>query len=149
MSDERSEKAETLRTLWGLDHQRLDGLFTELLDRFRDGDREGLRRTWTAFETGLLGHVTAEERYVMPLFARVQPGEASALIQEHAEIRRLLDVLGVGIDLHAVKLDVAQDLVDKLRAHAKREDGLLYAWAERELPAGHGVPDPAGAGQGS
>lgn len=59
------------------------------------------------------------------------------MLAEHAAFRKTLDELGVGVDLHAVKLDVAQEFVNALRAHARREDQLLYRWAEREV----GEPD--------
>jgi hemerythrin superfamily protein len=115
------------------DHERLEALFAKLIDEFREGDPDDLRATWTRFETGLLAHFAAEERYLLPLFARVDPGEAAALLAEHALFRRKLDDLGVGVDLHAVRLDVAQELVKALREHAGREDRLLYRWAERNV----------------
>jgi hemerythrin-like domain-containing protein len=122
-----------LRILLVRDHERLERLFVKLLDAFREGDPADLRAMWSRFETGLSAHLAAEERYLMPLFARVEPGEAAALLAEHGGFRRKLNDLGVGVDLHAVKLDVAQEFVEALRAHAHREDRLLYRWAEREL----------------
>jgi hypothetical protein len=34
-----------------------------------------------------------------------------------------------------VRAEVVADFIALLRAHAQREDELLYRWAERELPA--------------
>ena len=126
-----------LRTLLGRDHERLEALFIQLLDGFREGDPDELRELWTRFDAGLLAHLAAEERYLMPLFERAQPGEAATLLAEHAVFRRTLDELGMGVDLHAVNLDIAQAFVALLRAHAHRENQLLYRWAEREV----GKPD--------
>jgi Hemerythrin HHE cation binding domain len=122
-----------LRILLVRDHERLERLFVKLLDEFREGDPDDLRATWTHFETGLFAHLAAEERYLMPLFARVEPDEAAALLAEHGSFRKMLNDLGVGVDLHAVRLDVAEEFVESLRSHAHREDQLLYRWAEREL----------------
>ncbi|HTT72147.1 MAG TPA: hemerythrin domain-containing protein [Anaeromyxobacteraceae bacterium] len=138
MADQKTPGAPTsLSALLGRDHERLRVLFAQLLDEFREGDREELRTTWTAFESGLLAHLAAEERHLFPLFRKVDPEESSALLREHGEFRRTLDELGVGVDLHSVKLDVAQAFVDALTAHGRREDQRLYQWAEEGvLPAG-------------
>jgi len=133
MAGDSARRVGGLRTLLVRDHERLEALFAQLLDGFREGDRDELRELWTRFDAGLLAHLAAEERYLMPLFERVQPGEAAALLAEHATFRRTLEELGVGVDLHTVKLNVAQAFVDLLRAHAQREDRLLYRWAEREV----------------
>jgi hemerythrin-like domain-containing protein len=127
-----------LRALLSGDHERLDALFVELLDEFREGDPNDVRAMWARFETGLTAHLDAEERYLLPLFARLEPEEAAGLLAEHAVLRRTLDELGVGVDLHAVSLNVARKFVETLRAHAHHEDQvcawrkLLYQWAERQ-----------------
>lgn len=133
MVQSSSSPPESVGVFLRYDHERLEALFAKLIDEFRGGDRDDLRATWARFETGLLAHFAAEERYLLPLFARVDPGEASALLAEHALYRRKLDELGVGVDLHAVRLDVAQELVNALREHAGREDRLLYRWAEQNV----------------
>ena len=54
---------------------------------------------------------------------------------EHARIRQLLGELGVGVDLHLVRLELAREFIDFLRAHARREEALLYRWAASDLNA--------------
>jgi Hemerythrin HHE cation binding domain len=130
-----SSRRHGVRALLRRDHDRLERLFARVLDEFREGDPDDVRAIWTRFESGLAAHFDAEERYLMPLFARVDPGEASELLAEHTVFRRRLGDLGVGVDLHAVRLDVAQELVKTLREHAAREDGLLYRWADLEIDA--------------
>jgi hemerythrin-like domain-containing protein len=125
----------TLRPLLVHDHQRLDALFVKLLEEFREGDPSDVRAMWARFEAGLSAHLDAEERHLLPLFARVEPGEAAGLLAEHAGFRKTLDDLGVGVDLHSVSTDVAQGFVEALRAHARREDELLYGWADRRVEA--------------
>ena len=128
-----AQRARSVRDFLLGDHERLEALFVATLDEFRAGDPDEVRRMWSRFEKGLLGHFAAEERHLLPLYDQAQPGEAAALLAEHAAFRRILEELGVGVDLHVVKLAVAQGLIDGLRAHARREDHLLYLWAEREL----------------
>jgi len=130
--------AEGLRAFLGRDHQRLQALLAELLDEFEQGNRDDVRGMWDRFETGLSAHLAAEEEHLMPLFAKVEPAEAAELLADHAAFRRRLEDLGVGIDLHAVKLAAAREFVEALRAHSRREDRLLYRWAE-----GIGRPGPA------
>ena len=127
----------SLRPLLVRDHERLDALFVQLLEAFREGDWDEVRAMWTRFDAGLSAHLGAEERYLLPLFAREEPGEAARLVVEHAAFRRALAELGVGVDLHAVSLEVASSFVESLRAHARREDRLFYRWAERRVLASH------------
>ncbi len=42
-------------------------------------------------------------------------------------------VLGVNIELHAVPERDAAKLIDRLRAHAEREEQVLYPWIEATL----------------
>ena len=126
-----SDSQEILRS----DHARLDALFEELLDDFADGHQREIRSTWTEFDRSLLVHLDTEERFILPRFERVNPAETAALRAEHARIRRLLGELGVGVDLHLVRLELAREFIDLLRAHARREDTLLYLWAASDLDA--------------
>jgi hemerythrin-like domain-containing protein len=132
----RSSSSRTARPLGALlrfDHERLEASFLDLVDEFHEGDRDDLRAAWARFERGLLAHFDAEERYLLPLFARVDPGEAAALVAEHDLFRREVAELGVGVDLHVVRLDAARELVDGLREHAAREERLFYRWAEAHV----------------
>ena len=115
------------------DHRRLEDLFERVLDAFENGVREELSILWTQFENELDRHMTAEERFLLPAFAREHPEEAKALLAEHAEFRRKLVEIGVGVDLHIVRLLVANAFIEKLRAHARREDELLYKWGDLHL----------------
>ena len=117
------------------DHACLEALFEELLDEFADGHQREIRSTWTEFERRLLVHFDTEERFILPLFERVNPEETAAVRAEHAWIRQLLGELGVGVDLHLVRLELAREFIDFLRAHAQREEVLLYRWAALELDA--------------
>jgi hemerythrin-like domain-containing protein len=135
MPGESPRDIESVRHLLFGDHERLDALFVELIDTFREGDWDDVRAMWTQLDSGLVAHLEAEERHLLPLFARVEPAEAAALLAEHARFRTMLNELGVGVDLRSVSLAVADAFVDALRAHARREDELFYRWAERHIDA--------------
>jgi len=121
------------RLIW--DHHRLEQLFLELQASFdEDDDPRERRRLWTELDRGLTVHMDAEEKYVLSAFARTDPVEATALLAEHAAIRRQLTELGVGVDLHCVRAETCAEFLDAIRRHAAREDALLYRWAQANLP---------------
>jgi hemerythrin superfamily protein len=108
------------------DHQRLDQLFEELLAAVQADARTEAQQLWTKFEHGLREHMALEERAFFPGFSAVEPIEAQALLDEHRAIRDQLTELGVGLDLHLTRADVVRAFVERLRAHAEREEALFY-----------------------
>jgi iron-sulfur cluster repair protein YtfE (RIC family) len=116
------------------DHQHLDTLFSHLLADMHAGDWRDCQRTWGRFERELLDHMAAEEALVLPSFERVNPSETARLREEHAKVRALLADLGVRLELHAVKEEHVQGVIELLRSHAAREDALLYRWAAQLEP---------------
>ena len=115
------------------DHHRLDRLFEELLQAFQAGDREGAAALWSAFDRGLEAHMELEEEQIFSALSAEEPAEVEALLAEHVAIRTALIEMGVGVDLHCTKADAVERLVRTLKAHAKREDALLYRWARANL----------------
>jgi hypothetical protein len=117
-------------------HGRLERLFDEVQTLARGDDARALCLGWARFDRELEAHLRAEERHLLPEFARSYPDEARALGEEHSEIRRLVQEIGVGIELHQVRAGAAEALIGRLREHAQREDALLYAWASQRLRRG-------------
>jgi hypothetical protein len=117
------------------DHRALEQALERMVAAFEMNDRERIQRAYSAFEPRLLAHMDAEERYILPALLRVDEAEARAILDEHAHIRGRLMELGMGIDLRLVRLDMARDFQDELKAHAEREDALLYRWADQHLEA--------------
>jgi len=115
------------------DHRRLEKLFTQLMEAFDADAREDTQQLWSELERGLETHFTAEERFLFPSFGEVDAKETRELAAEHAALRSRLADLGVGVDLKCVRADVAKDFIDGIRAHAAREDALLYRWANSTL----------------
>jgi hemerythrin-like domain-containing protein len=117
------------------DHARLEQLFEELRAAFDANAAQDAARLWGELDQGLGAHMDFEEHHVLPAFRAVDRREADALLRDHELIRRRLIELGMGVDLHLLRVEVVADFIALLRAHARREDALLYRWAERELPA--------------
>jgi iron-sulfur cluster repair protein YtfE (RIC family) len=119
------------------DHRRLQQIFDDLCARARGGDWHDLDQVWDGFAADLEDHFTFEETMVFPAFA--QRGAhcrrvVSVLVREHAEIRRLLEELGLQIQLHEIRAATVEALVDRLRAHAELEDLEVYPWADLHRP---------------
>ena len=115
------------------DHRRLESLFDELLDAFEAGAHQALSDLWTRFEADLLRHIDFEEKFLVPQFQRSEPDAAAAILVDHGEFRHCLADLGIGVDLHNVRLTSARKFIGQLREHANREDDLLYRWSDRHL----------------
>lgn len=94
-----------------------------------------LQATWGQFETRLTSHMEAEERELLPLVEAAHPLEVARTLAEHAQIRQLVAELGIAIDLHAARQPAIEGLIKLLRAHALREDHVLYEFAGSKAPS--------------
>ncbi len=133
MTPQSALKADSIRHKLTADHQRLEKLFDDVLRRLALDDRDETRAAWNEFDRGLTAHLDAEEKLILPAFAFAFPEEAAAIRKEHESIRATLLELGVAVDLHSIRWPAAADFVSALRAHATREDSLMYRWAEKNL----------------
>jgi hypothetical protein len=113
--------------------ERLDRMVTSALVR----DGADLRAEWDDFERELLRHLEYEEAELLPELAADNPAEARAIVAEHAEIRAKLADLGLSLDLHLLRSEAVEAFVRQLKAHARREDDMLYAWARGRAAASH------------
>lgn len=117
-------------------HRHLEAMFDEVRALVRGDDPRAFCLAWARFDRELEAHFRAEERHLFPAFAVDHPDEARGLAEEHQTIRRLLQELGIDVELHQIRAEVADRLVERLRDHAKREDALLYSWASSHLRRG-------------
>jgi hypothetical protein len=76
-----------------------------------------------------------EEKHLLPLLQQQDALEVEGLLKEHEDIRAKLAELGVGVDLHEIRVQTVSDFVEQLRRHARREDALAYRWAQQNVPA--------------
>jgi hypothetical protein len=112
------------------DHDDLDAELSELAHVFEDGDWLSARDAYVAFERRLARHFELEEQILFRDFARSFPRETNELLAEHRLIRKRVDELGIGIDVHQTRLTAIEELAMLIRAHAAREDRLLYRWTD-------------------
>jgi hemerythrin-like domain-containing protein len=135
MSKSRTDTPEGLRALLTREHRELDQLFEALLEALQADARQEVLQLWTAFDDGLCRHLALEEKELLPLLHQHNPREVEALLAEHDQIRTNLAELGMGVDLHEIRVQTVSDFIEQLRRHAKREDALAYRWGEENLPA--------------
>ena len=134
MSTEAHSPRQTkgLRAHMILDHERLNRMFDQVRNAFQEGDSESAAALWSQFETGLRNHFDFEELHLFPHLRKIVPAEVAALQAEHARMLSMLHTLSVGVDLHFTRSDMVDDFIARLRAHAEREDALLYRWTDTQ-----------------
>jgi hemerythrin superfamily protein len=117
------------------DHAELDALLRCLSEDTVAPECGALQATWSQFETRLLAHMDAEERYLLPLVEVSQPAEAAHTRMDHARIRQLVSELGVAIELHTARQPAIEELIAMLRKHAAHEETVLYQLGNERAPA--------------
>jgi hypothetical protein len=122
--------ASPIRAFFLADHGELEELLTRLLTAFEVDDFVEVARFWSEFDERLSKHLEAEEHFMIPQLSSSLPRDARALLQEHRHIRSRLVELGLGVDLHIVRLGAARGFVQELHAHACHEDDAFYRWAD-------------------
>jgi Hemerythrin HHE cation binding domain len=125
--------SDDLGQLLSRDHTRLDRLFQDLLDAFAADARMDVAKLWNEFDRDLRAHLQLEEEHLLPKFLEFNAPEALALTREHQSIRDRLLQLGVGVDLHLTRHAQVADFINELRAHAKREEALMYRWSNQNV----------------
>jgi hemerythrin superfamily protein len=129
-----ADRLSSLGSMLAGDHHRLDRAFDAIVTRAQGGDYQELETEWHRFQGELLAHLDAEERHLIPALAKDRPAAAETLLAEHRQIRDRLLELGVDLDLHCLRAERVAAFVDALRAHARREEGMFYPWADGRLP---------------
>lgn len=115
------------------EHRALEQLFDRLMNAFQANAREDIQAIWTELDRNLEQHFELEERVFFPRFAKVDLLETASLLEEHEGMRKLCAELGVGVDLKLVRTSVANGFIALLKAHAKREELVLYRWVNETL----------------
>jgi len=115
-------------------HREIEVTCQALLSRAYADEPAELIDQYRAFERAILDHLAAEEEMMLPMYAEAAAGEARALVDDHAALRRQLFQVGVEVELHCMRAQTLCVLIDQLRAHAAREDASMYPWAQAHLP---------------
>lgn len=115
-------------------HRQIEEACRALRARAYEDCPRVLMEQYRVLERAVLEHLVAEETVILPDYTRHDPEAAYAIRDEHAAIRQLLLRIGVEVELHVVRLETLQSLIDTLHAHAAREDVSMYPWAQVHLP---------------
>jgi hypothetical protein len=89
---------------------------------------------YRSFEREVLEHLKAEEDSILPEYEKYAPVDAAMVSAAHDDLRRQLFRIGVDVELHCVRAEALEHLVQTLRSHAAHEDRGMYPWAETHLP---------------
>jgi hemerythrin superfamily protein len=133
---ENHPRSEDVREVLAGEHAHLEGLFAALVAGSRCEEPGALRARWAQFEEELTAHLALEETQILPAFAREYPEEARGILEEHRRIRTMLEELGVDLELNSLRAERVAAFIGDLRAHAQREENLLYSWAGRRAQTG-------------
>ncbi len=116
------------------DHRRLESLFEDLIERMRGGDWTACDASWAELERHYVAHLDKEEQHLIPWFERDDAFEAAAILDDHRHLREQLAELGLRLELHSIRDDHIQRLLDLHRHHAAREERMAHQWPERSFP---------------
>jgi hypothetical protein len=117
-------------------HTGIERQFGTLLAAARAGRWAEYRQVFGELREGLVQHMLYEEEIVFPALGGLAVDEVSALVQQHAELRRSLETLSAA----AAERDPAgciaelQDLGELLLAHHAAEMALDPQYATRRGP---------------
>jgi len=111
------------------DHQRLDLLFTGLIESVKSGKPLDYQQSlFHLFKTGLLRHLHWEEKVLFPVYDEltgVRSGPTRTMRAEHAEMELMIieieKAISVGFDV-----DYLSALSHFLDAHNEKEEKILY-----------------------
>lgn len=115
-------------------HRELRKIGNELMACAEEQDTRALIEQYRTFEQHVLEHMRAEEQLILPEFERENPTEAAEIRAGHERLRRQLDATACQIELHEVRLETLRALGEELEQHARREDKIMYPWAQVHLP---------------
>lgn len=132
-----------IRAKLAKDHEELETLLKRLAEDIESPSKAELAATWAIFESRLIRHLEAEERFLLPLLEVSHPDEVKRTRSDHMHIRDSIAELGVAIELHAARQPDIAELIRFLREHAAHEDTALYQLAGDRAPAdvAHGILD--------
>jgi len=117
------------------DHGELEQLLQRLADDSAAPEPAALLPTWCQFETRLLAHMDAEERYLLPLLDVSHARESAQTRAEHARIRELVSELGVAVELHTARQAAITELIAILRQHSEHEEESVYPLGSQRAEA--------------
>jgi hemerythrin superfamily protein len=132
MKPDARSRAE-LRVALTQDHEKIDAMFDCLVACAQSDASFELQAVWIDFERALLGHMDWEEMYLLPAYEQHAPADAAAIRADHASFRSLLAQIGIDLERHNAHAQTIEEFVRRLRAHAAREERVLYPWIDQAI----------------
>jgi hypothetical protein len=115
------------------DHRSFDSRFFALRRQSIAAGWRPLLGAWDGFATDLVRHIAFEELSVFPGFTRHKPGDGvliRRLLDEHAELRELVDSLTASIENDVVEPLALDGFHAAMSSHEEIENTRLYPWLE-------------------
>jgi len=131
--------SDSVSSLLGVDHERLDGILGETKRHVGAGSRQEAARRFADFREGLERHIVLEEEVLFPVLEKLtgmtDGGPTAVMRAEHREIRRLLGEVASILEGESEGDTVAPmaALTGILLAHNGKEERILYPMADRAL----------------
>jgi hemerythrin len=123
-----------LREILADDHRAISELLEEMREAARAAaDWRTIVALWKRLVDRLEAHLRTEERHLFPPLEHTHVAEIARLKDEHAALRKRIDEITTGVELHQVRDATLESFLDELASHAGREDAQLYRWAQAEL----------------
>jgi iron-sulfur cluster repair protein YtfE (RIC family) len=123
----------SVRQSLGGDHEAISQRLTDLANAVEGADFPTILEVFREVDGGLRAHMYGEERYLFEHFEKSHPEQIRALRADHDRFHRKLDELMIQTELHTLRKERIDELIDELRSHAAREDDTLYKWADEPL----------------
>ncbi|MCB0418870.1 MAG: hemerythrin domain-containing protein [Bdellovibrionales bacterium] len=126
-----------LETLLNEDHERIDALFEQYLERRKNKGKDALK-LFGAYQDALLKHMKLEEDLIFPVLERHPKERATQevveMLQEHDSIRSCLAKTRGLCDGSSDDVEAAErHLFEELHEHNAREEMHVYPHLERLL----------------
>jgi iron-sulfur cluster repair protein YtfE (RIC family) len=126
-----------VRQSLGGDHQAIDQRLSDLANAVEGANFPTILEVFREVDRGLRAHMYAEERYLFQPFEETHPQDIAALRRDHDRFHRKLDELMIQTELHTLRKESIDALIEELEAHAAKEDKTLYAWADQPAHEAH------------
>jgi iron-sulfur cluster repair protein YtfE (RIC family) len=126
---------QSIRTSFGDDHNRLDGLFAEYRTTKRT-DYDRAKECFKQFKFGLQRHIVWEEQILFQLFERktglFESGPTAVMRAEHRQIADRLEAIHEKVRARDPETDREEEaLLAILIAHNDKEESILYPMLDR------------------
>jgi hypothetical protein len=127
--------SENLRDLLRAHHADLERACRDLLSEIYADDTRALCVAWRRFEERMGKHMALEEDVILRPYGEEHRADADEIRRQHDALRLLMTPLAIEVELHVIRAQTVERLVDALRAHAGHEDVTIYPWVERHFGA--------------